>query len=81
MEKENSTLVFSELENIDTICAVCGLSFPESANEFQKSSLLLAHLMASVRNLVLNMVEVNKELLTLIRSLVTIMVCNYEQQR
>ena len=81
MKKDINFVTFNELKNIDTICAVCGLSFPESANEFQCAALLLAHLMASVRNLVLNGVDLNEELIELCSSLTAIMKANYGAQR
>lgn len=72
---------FKELDGIESICAILGLSFPESANEFQKCALTLAHLMASLRDYVLKGHEIPESLVELADNLGFIMACNADKQR
>lgn len=50
--------LYNELPNVESLQCVLGLSFPESATEFQKSVLTLAHLYACIRDYVLKGLEV-----------------------
>lgn len=61
--------IYSELANIDAFACVLGLRFPESANEFQKSCLTLAHLYAALRDFVLKGEEIPTQLIELADSL------------
>jgi len=77
---------FNELKekegaNIDSVCAILGLAFPESANDFQKAALILAHLMASLRDFVLKGQEIPVELCDLVDNLAFIMACHSDAQR
>lgn len=60
---------YSEIKNIDSVAALVGLCFPDSANDFQRAVLTLAHVMASVREMVLKGSEVPTPVLDLISSL------------
>ena len=42
-----------EMPNFESLACVCGLSFPETANEFQKAMLTLSHMMAALRESIL----------------------------
>lgn len=68
-------ILFNEVQNVDSLCCVLGLNFPDSATEFQKAALTLAHLMASIRDFVLKGVEVPQPIIDNIFELSTI-VCN-----
>lgn len=68
-------ILFNEVQNVDSLCCVLGLNFPDSATEFQKAALTLAHLMASLRDFVLKGVEVPQPIIDNIFELSTI-VCN-----
>lgn len=72
---------FKELKNIDSVCAVLGLNFPESATEFQKASLTLAHLMASLRDFVLKGLDIPDSLVELVSSLSAIMQAHKDAQK
>lgn len=50
--------LFCEIANVDSLCCLLGLSFPESATEFQKACLTLSHLYATIRDYVLKGLEV-----------------------
>ena len=73
----NST---SDISEFDVMCAIFGLSFPDSATEFQKASLLLAHLMSSVREIVLRGGNVPFGLCTLIHALGGLIEINADEQ-
>lgn len=68
-------ILFKKVQNVDSLCCVLGLNFPDSATEFQKAALTLAHLMASLRDFVLKGVEVPQPIIDSIFELSTI-VCN-----
>lgn len=74
-------LIFSELSMIEAVTCILGLKFPDSANEFQKAFLTLAHLMASCRDYVLNGHEVPNQILVLIDELNTIIYHERDKQR
>lgn len=78
---EDKKLIFNELKNIESVCAVLGLAFPDSANEFQKAALTLAHLMASLRDFVLKGHEIPMDLIVLAASLSIIMQSHYDAQK
>lgn len=65
-------LIYSDLPNIEAFKCVLGLAFPESATEFQKATLTLSHLYATIRDYVLKGMEVPEELIVLADSLNTI---------
>lgn len=69
---EEERLIYSELPNIEAFMCVLGLKFPESATEFQKAFLTLAHLMASSRDFVLQRQDVPQSIVSLIGQLTTI---------
>lgn len=73
--------LFCELPNVDSLMCLLGLSFPESATEFQKAVLTLAHLYAVVRDYVLKGITVPKALLEVADDLNTIMYLEREKQK
>lgn len=81
MDNDDNKLIFNEISNIDSLCAILGLKFPESANEFQKAALTLAHLMAALRDYVLKGHDIPVTLVELVDKLSIIMVDNEYQQR
>lgn len=58
-----------------------GLNFPETANQFQKSMLYLAHLMAILRESVLKGRDIEKSIISDIVVLATIAEQNSDEQR
>lgn len=72
---------FDGIANIVSFCCVLGLKFPDSATDFQKASLTLAHLMASIRDYILAGREIPAYILDLIDSLHYIMQINCDAQR
>lgn len=78
---EEKDFKFSDLTNIDAYCCVLGLSFPESANDFQKSALCLAHLMAACRESVLKGVEIPVTICEFILDLASMLDFNRESQK
>lgn len=81
MEEEVKVLKFSEIPTIESLCAIFGLAFPESANDFQKSALTLAHLMASLRDYVLKGHDIPVSLINRVLDLAEMMMDNHEHQR
>ena len=79
--KQLEQMKFDEIEGIENYLCVLGLSFPESASDFQKSALTLAHLMASVRDYVLKGIEVPGMLIQTIYNLSFIVFSNGLKQR
>ena len=73
--------LFANIPQIDSICCVLGLKFPDSATEFQKAALTLAHVMASIRDFVLKGYDVPVYLLDLIDNLHYVMHSNAENQK
>ena len=65
---EERTL-YCEIPEVDSLACLLGLVFPESATEFQKAVLTLAHMYAVIRDYVLKGVEVPQRLLELADSL------------
>lgn len=61
-----------EIPNIESLTCLLGLSFPESATEFQKATLLLSHLYAVIRDYVLKGLEVPSYLVDICNTLNTI---------
>ena len=61
-----------EIPNIESLTCLLGLSFPESATEFQKATLLLAHLYAVIRDYILKGLEVPEYLVQISDQLNTI---------
>lgn len=74
-------ILFCEVDNINSLCCILGLSFPESATEFQRAALTLAHLMASVRDFVLKGVQLPDEIVCVIAQLEQIIEQNKNSQR
>lgn len=81
MEKDTNKLIYNEISNIDSLCAILGLKFPESATEFQKAALTLAHLMASLRDYVLKGHDIPVDLVEVVDKLSIIMLDNEYKQR
>ena len=55
--------LFCEIPEVDSLVCVLGLMFPDSATEFQKACLTLAHLYACIRDYVLKGYEVPRRLI------------------
>lgn len=64
--------LFSEIPNVESLCCLLGLVFPDSATEFQKATLALAHMYATIRDYVLKGVEVPAALVEICNTLNTI---------
>lgn len=73
-------LLFCEIQNIESIACVLGLSFPDTANDFQKAFLTMAHLVAACREYVLKGVQVPLDLLHLLDKLNMIVLQNEYKQ-
>lgn len=73
--------LFCEIPNVESLCCILGLVFPESATEFQKSVLTLAHLYANIRDYALRGVEVPDYLIEVADVLNTISLQNRKNQR
>lgn len=69
-----------EMPNFKSLACVCGLTFPESATEFQKSLLTMAHMAAALRESVLRGSVIPSELLADFMSLAGIMFNNSDKQ-
>lgn len=50
--------IYSEIPSVDSLMCLLGLKFPETATEFQKAVLTLAHMYAVIRDYVLKGIEV-----------------------
>lgn len=72
---------FDSIPNVKSVCCVLGLNFPESATDFQKSALTLAHLMASIRDFILKGLDVPSNILDMIDNLHYVMQSNCDAQR
>lgn len=81
METLSNQLTFNEIDNIQSICCLLGLSFPDSALDFQKAMLTLAHLSAVVRDYVLKGIEVPAFIVDLIDTLSGIVYLERENQK
>lgn len=64
--------IYSEIPSIESLMCLLGLNFPESATEFQKACLTLAHLYACIRDYVLKGLDVPANLIEIADSLNTI---------
>lgn len=73
--------LFCEIDNIESLTCVLGLNFPDSATEFQKAFLTLAHLCASCRDYVLKGSDIPIGLIRTIDLLSQLLVQNELQQR
>lgn len=72
---------FDELDNIQSMLCIFGLQFPETATEFQKAALTLAHVMIGVRDAVLKGRDVTPYLCDYVYNLTQIMIDNELKQR
>lgn len=81
MDKSTVINGIEDLKYFDEIACILGLSFPESATDFQKASLSLAHLMAALRESVLKGSVISRMLIDFVNKLSLIMVANYEKQK
>lgn len=70
-----------DLDNIDAYLCVLGLAFPESATEFQKAFLVLAHLMACCRDFVLKGHDIPEAMIIMISKLANIIMWSHNAQR
>lgn len=77
----NEVKNFDELDNIQSMLLLFGLNFPESATEYQKAALTLAHLMIAVRDAVLKGRDVTPYLSDYVYNLSRIMENNESKQR
>lgn len=77
----NEVKNFDELDNIQSMLLLFGLNFPESATEYQKAALTLAHLMIAVRDAVLKGRDVTPYLSDHVYNLCQIMQDNESKQR
>ena len=73
--------LYNEIPNVDSLCCLLGLSFPDSATEFQKAVLTLAHLYAVIRDYVLKGLEVPTYLVEVANHLNTIQYDERGKQR
>lgn len=73
-------MIFKDLHNIDAYTCILGLQFPESATEFQKASLTLAHLMACCSDYILIGFQLPDEIVQLISNLTVIIEDNKDEQ-
>ena len=73
--------LFCEIPEVDSLACILDLVFPESATEFQKAVLTLAHLYAAIRSYVLKGVEVPQRLLEVADMLNTISYQERSKQR
>lgn len=64
--------IYSKISSIESLMCLLGLNFPESATEFQKACLTLAHLYACIRDYVLKGLDVPTHLIEIADSLNTI---------
>lgn len=74
-------MIFNELHNIEAYTCILGLQFPESATEFQKASLTLAHLMACSRDYILKGFQLPDEIVQLISNLTEIIEDHKDEQK
>lgn len=85
MENETKNFSFDEcfVDGVqrDTITTLLGLTFPESANDFQKCALTLAHMMAILRDFVLKGRDIPDNLLLTASLLASAMQLNGNNQR
>lgn len=72
---------YCEIPNVDSLMCLLGLTFPETATEFQKAVLTLAHLYAVIREYVLKGIEVPVELVQVANHLNTIAYDERAKQR
>lgn len=73
--------LYCEVPSVESLMCLLGLNFPESATEFQKAVLTLAHLYACIRDYVLKGVEVPNPLLEVANMLNTIQYYERFKQR
>lgn len=81
MENEEKKTCVKAVSNFDTLACVCGLSFPDSVNEFQKAALTLAHMMASLRESVLKGSVIPMPLVYAVNDLASVMMSWSDEQR
>lgn len=74
-------IIFSEIIGIQDITDILGLFFPESATEFQKAALTLAHLMASLRDAILKGQVISNHMVDVINQLAIIIDGEQYKQR
>lgn len=72
---------FDGIDGIASICCVLGLKFPDSATEFQKAALTLAHLLASCRDFILSGRDVPQRLIDVACELMFIVSTCSDNQR
>lgn len=81
MDKSTVINGIEDIQYFDEIACICGLSFPESATDFQKASLCLAHLMAALRESVLKGCVISSNLIGIVNKLALILVVNGDKQK
>lgn len=64
-----------------SLACVCGLSFPESAKEFQMAILTLSHLMAALRESVLKGSDIPESVLNQMWDLCQVAMNNKDEQK
>lgn len=72
---------FNQIYSIEIFTCLLGLSFPDSATDFQKAALTLAHLMAAVRESVLKGSAINDRVSSLILELAEVVNNNKDNQK
>lgn len=74
-------VTFDDIDNIDAITMIFGLSFPDQATEFQKSCLTLAHIADSCRNAVLRGIIIPENVLAVLCKLSNIVMWSSKTQK
>ena len=73
--------IFSEIPTIESVCCILGLRFPDTASEFQKACITLAHLYRCIGEYVMKGVDVPDYLIKLADQLNTIQYDERAKQR
>lgn len=74
------SMKYNEIVNIKSYECLCGVNIPDSATDFQRASITLAHMMASVRESVLKGFAVPTSVVEVISILADIMLTEVDSQ-
>lgn len=60
---------YNEIKGIHEVATLVGLNLPESANDFQRATLTLAHVMAALRESVLKGAVISDNIIVMVHDL------------